>query len=142
MSKKNRKSKKKIEINSFSRVFWTCCPQNQNVKREMQPKNMGELQPTGRSKLLRSIYHGMYDVTTHADNLALGNTDPPEQQAYTTIFRHRKVVGPPMEAVARPTLTPRDQTLNYTPYSSGPSIAPIRANAKNRRYSGNRRYSV
>ena len=53
----------------------------------------------------------MYDVTTHADNLALGNTDPPEQQAYTTIFRHRKVVGPPMEAVARPTLTPRDQTL-------------------------------
>ena len=73
--------------------------QDQNVKREMQPKNMGELQPTGHSKLC-----------THADNLALGNTDPLEQQAYTTTFRPREVVGPPMEAVARPTLTPRDQT--------------------------------
>ena len=64
---------------------------------------MGELQPTGRSKRC-----------THADNLALGNTDPPEQQAYTTSFRPWEVVGPPMEVVARPTLTPRDQTLNYT----------------------------
>ena len=63
--------------------------QNQNVKIEMQPKNMGELQPTGRSKLC-----------THADNLALSNTDPPEQQAYTTTFRPREVVGPPMEVVA------------------------------------------
>ena len=27
-------------------------------------------------------------------------------------------------------------------YSSGPSIAPVCANVKNRRYSGNRRYSV
>ena len=62
--------------------------QNQNVNREMQPKNMGELQPTGRSKLC-----------THADNLALGNTDPPEQQAYTTTFRPWEVVGPPMEVV-------------------------------------------
>ena len=44
---------------------------------------MGELQPTGRSKLC-----------THAGNLALGNTDPPEQQAYTTTFRPREVVGP------------------------------------------------
>ena len=69
--------------------------QNQNVKREMQPKNMGELQPTGRSKLC-----------THADNLALGNTDPPEQQAYKTKIRPREVVEPPMEVVARPTLTP------------------------------------
>ena len=69
----------------------------------MQPKNMGELQPTGRSKLC-----------THADNLrALGYADPPEQQAYTTTFRPREVVGPPMEVVARPALTPRDQTLNY-----------------------------
>ena len=67
----------------------------------MQPKNMGELQPTGRSKLC-----------THADNLALGNTAPPEQQAYTT-FRPREVVGPPMEVVTGPMLTPRDQTLNY-----------------------------
>ena len=70
----------------------------------MQAENMGELQPTGRSKLLY----------VHADNLALGNTDPPEQQAYTTTFRPREVVGPPMEVVARPTLPPRDQTLNYT----------------------------
>ena len=31
----------------------------------MQPKNMGELQPTSRSKL-----------GAHVDNLALGNTDP------------------------------------------------------------------
>ena len=49
---------------------------------------MGELQPTDGSKLC-----------THADNLALGNTDPPEQQAYTTTFRPRGVVGPLMEAV-------------------------------------------
>ena len=61
--------------------------QNQNVNIEKQPKNMGELQPTGRSKLC-----------THADNLALGNTDPPEQQAHTT-FLLREVVGPPMEVV-------------------------------------------
>ena len=54
----------------------------------MQPKNMGELQPTARSKLC-----------THADNLALGNADPPEQQAYTTTFRPWEVVGPPMEVV-------------------------------------------
>ena len=81
--------------------------QNQNVKREMQPKNMGELQPTGRSELL-----------TQADIVAFGNTDPPEQQAYTTTFGPREVFGPPMKAVARPTLTPRDQTLNYTERTS------------------------
>ena len=69
----------------------------------MQPKNMGELQPTGRSKLC-----------THADNLAL-NTDPPEQQAYMT-FRPWEVVGLPMGVVARSTLTPRDKSFNY--YSS------------------------
>ena len=77
--------------------------QNQNLKREMQPKNVGELQPTGRSKLC-----------THADNLALGNTDPPEQQAYTTTFRPWEVVGPAVEVVARPALTSRDETSNYT----------------------------
>ena len=66
----------------------------------MQPKNMGKLQPTGRSKLC-----------THADNLALGNTDAPEQQAYTTAFRPPEVVGLPMEVVVRPTLTPRVQKL-------------------------------
>ena len=69
----------------------------------MQSRNMGELQPTGRSKRC-----------THADNLALGNTDAPEQQAYTTTLRPREVVRPPMEVVARLTLTPWDQTLNYT----------------------------
>ena len=64
---------------------------------------MQELQPTGRLKL-----------RTHADNLALGNTDPPEQQAHTKTYRPRQVVGPPTEVVARPTLTPRDQISNYT----------------------------
>ena len=95
--------KKKRNQFVFESVLDVVSKQNPNVKREMQPKNMGELQPTGRSKLC-----------THADNLALGNTDPPEQQAYTTTFRPREVVGPPMEVVARPTLTPRDQTSNYT----------------------------
>ena len=71
----------------------------------MHAKNNGELQPTGRSKLLT------VRTCTHA---ALGNTDPPQQQADTTTFRPREVVGPPMEVVARPTLTPRDQTSNYT----------------------------
>ena len=65
----------------------------------MQAKNSGELQPTGRSILC-----------THADKLALGNTDPPEHQAYTTTFRPREVVEPPVEVVSHPTLTPRDQT--------------------------------
>ena len=62
--------------------------QNQNVKREIQAKNIAELQPTGRPK-----------VCTHADDLALGNTDPPEQQADTTTFRPREVVGPPMQGL-------------------------------------------
>ena len=61
---------------------------------------MGELQRTGRSKLC-----------IHADNLALGSIDPPEQQAYTTAFRPPEVVGLPMEVVVRPTLTPRVQKL-------------------------------
>ena len=56
--------------------------QSQNVKREMQTKSNGELQSTGQSKL-----------SPHADNLALVNTDPPEQQAYKTAFRPREVVG-------------------------------------------------
>ena len=56
---------------------------------------------------------GRSKLCTHADNLALGDTHLPEQQAYTTTFRPREVVGPPMEMVAR-TLTPRDRTLNYT----------------------------
>ena len=64
---------------------------------------MGGLQPTGRSKLC-----------THADNPALGNTDLPAQQACASTFRPWEVVGPPMEVVVRPALTPRDQTSNYT----------------------------
>ena len=80
--------------------------QNQKVKRERKPKNNGELQPTGRSKLC-----------THTNNL--GNTDPPEQ-AYTTTFRPWEVVGPSMEVVARPTLTPRDPLrTNFQPHSRG-----------------------
>ena len=74
--------------------------QNQNVKGEMRPKNNEEIQPTGRLK-----------PCTHADHLALGNTDAPEQQAYTTAFRPPEVVGLPMEVVVRPTLTPRVQKL-------------------------------
>ena len=58
----------------------------------MQAKNNGERQPTGRLKLCTS---------THANHLALGNTDPPEKQADTTIFRPRVVVGPPIEMVKR-----------------------------------------
>ena len=79
----------------------------------MQQENSGELQPTGRSKL-----------RAHADNLALGNTDPPGQQAYTTTFQPREVVGPLLEVVARPTLPSWDQTLimlrtNFQPHSRG-----------------------
>ena len=51
---------------------------------------------------------------THPDNLALGNTNPPEQQADTTTFRPREVVRLAMEVAVRPTLTPRNQSLNYT----------------------------
>ena len=50
----------------------------------MKAKNNGVLQPKDRSKLC-----------THADNLALGNRNPPEQQADTTAVRPREVVGPP-----------------------------------------------
>ena len=76
----------------------------------MQAKNDGEMQPSDRSKL-----------STHADNLALVNPDPPEQQADMTTFRPREVVGPPTEVMARPTLAPRDQILrtNFQPYSRG-----------------------
>ena len=49
--------------------------QNPNAKREMQPKNMGELQPSSRSK-----------ICTHADNLVLGSTDPSEQQANFKLY--------------------------------------------------------
>ena len=84
----------------------------------MQAKNDGEMQPADRSKL-----------STHADNLALVNPDPPEQQADMTTFRPREVVGPPTEVMARPTLAPRDQILrtNFQPYSRGQhaEIIPI-----------------
>ena len=53
-------------------------------------------------------------LCTHADHPALGNADPPQQQADTMTIRPREFVGPPMEVVARPTLTAQDQTLNYT----------------------------
>ena len=66
---------------------------NQNVTGELQAKNNGELQSTGRSK-----------PCTRAENLALGNTNPPEQQADKTTFRPREVVGLPVEVVVRPTL--------------------------------------
>ena len=78
--------------------------QNQNLKREMRAKNNGELLTYEPFKTTA--------VCTHAGNLALGTTDLQEQQAYTTTFRPREVVEPPM-VVARPTLTSRDQTFNY-----------------------------
>ena len=42
--------KKKRNQFVFESVLDVVSKQNQNVKREMQPKNMGELQPVGRSK--------------------------------------------------------------------------------------------
>ena len=86
-------------MNSFSRALDEVSKQSKREK-TLQAENNGELQTTGCSKLY-----------THADNLALGNPDPPEQQADTTAIRPRDVVGPPMEAVAHPTLTPRINEL-------------------------------
>ena len=51
---------------------------------------------------------------THAGNLALGNTVPLQKQATATAIRSRNVGGPPMDAVARPTLTPRDPSFYHT----------------------------
>ena len=91
--------------------------QNRNVKIEMQPKNMGELQSTGRSKLLRSMHTCRQSrARQHRSTGAAGTT-----------LRPREVVGPPIEVVARPTLTPRDQTsslylvlrTNFQPHSRG-----------------------
>ena len=79
--------------------------QNNKVKREMRVKNNGEMQTNGPFKTT---------ACTHVDNLALGYTHPPEQQADTTTMRPRDVDGSPMEVVARPTLSPWDQTINYT----------------------------
>ena len=71
----------------------------------MRVKNNGEMQTNGPFKTT---------ACTHVDNLALGYTHPPEQQADTTTMRPRDVDGSPMEVVARPTLSPWDQTINYT----------------------------
>ena len=60
------------------------------IRELLQAKNNEKLQPTGRSKLC-----------THAHYLALGKTDPPEQQADTTAIRPREVVGPPVEVVVQ-----------------------------------------
>ena len=81
------------------------------MKTDIQTENNGE--------------HNLQLLCTHADNLALGNTDQPQKRTSATTIRSREivgpattirsreVVGPPLEEVARPTLTPRDQTLNY-----------------------------
>ena len=74
MSKHNRNRKSQIETNSFSRVFWTRIPTR--IKK-CEKRNAGEKQRRGCN--LRAVQN---DVRTHADNLALGNTDPPQQQAY------------------------------------------------------------
>ena len=50
VSKQNRKSKNENRNEFvFESVLDVVSKHNQNVKREMQPKNMGKLQPTGRS---------------------------------------------------------------------------------------------
>ena len=93
--------------------------QNQIVNRETNKCS----RKTWESCNLRGAQNYVRHI--HADNLALCNTDPPtEQQAYTSTVRPREVVGPPMEVVARPTLTPRGQTLiilrtNFQPHSRG-----------------------
>ena len=56
---------------------------------------------------------GRSKLCTHADNLALGDTHLPEQQAYTTTFRPREVVGPPMEAVASDVDAPGSNFILY-----------------------------
>ena len=76
-------------------------------------KRIGKQQDPGE-KQLRAQAMGCSQLCTHADNLALGTTGPPEEQAEATTIRYREVVGPPMEVVACPTLTPRDQNSNYT----------------------------
>ena len=118
MSKQSQNRKSQIVNRNqfvFESVLDVVSKQNQNVKTEIPPKNTGEVQPTGRPKLC-----------THAHNLALGSTYPPEQQACTTTFRPREVVGPPMEVVARLTLTPRDYTGNkLQPHSRGCLPEPI-----------------
>ena len=73
----------------------------------MKAKNNG-----GLRAVLNYVHRSK--LCTHGDNLTLGNADSPEQQACTTTFRPREVVGPPMEVVVCPTLTARDQTFNYT----------------------------
>ena len=78
-------------------------PEQKKSESRLQAQNDGEPRPTGRSQ-----------QCTHNDHLALGNTDPPQQQADTSTIRPREAVGPPLEVVARPTLTPQDQTLNCT----------------------------
>ena len=78
-------------------MFSTRCRQK---KTKREKRNAAE-------KHGRAGTYGAFKTTvctrTHADNLALGNTDPPEQKAYTTTFRPREVVAPPMEVVPRPT---------------------------------------
>ena len=86
--------------------------QNRNVKTEIQAK-----------KATESTTYRPITTCTHADNLALGNTDPPQKQANATKIRSREVVGPLMEVVVRPTLTPRDQVLNYTEKELSTSIS-------------------
>ena len=51
----------------FESVLDVVSKQNQHVKRETQPKKHG-----------RAATYGPFKLCTHADNLALGNTDPPE----------------------------------------------------------------
>ena len=75
MPKQNRNRKSYIEIKSvFESDFDAVSKQNQHVKREMQPKKQGRAATYGPSKT-------MYNMPTIYVYVALGNTDPPEQQA-------------------------------------------------------------
>ena len=71
---------------------------NRKVKIEIQAKKATE----------STTYVSRSQLCTHAGNLALGNTDTPQKQPNATAIRFWDVVGPPMEVMVRPTLTPRD----------------------------------
>ena len=89
----------------FESVLDEVSKQNQNLKREMQVKKCG-----------RAATYGPFKTIYTCRQSRARQHRPPEQQTYTTTVGPREVVGPAMEVVARPTLTPPDQTLNYTPY--------------------------
>ena len=77
--------------------------------RGVRTESKSEIEIQAKSNGEHNLLGPFATVHTCRD-LALGNTNPPQKQANATAFRFREIVGPPMEVVARPTLTPRDQT--------------------------------